>query len=242
VVASTLLGTSPPRLPGRVLVQAAGLFGIAEGTARVALSRMVSSGELEAADGWYALAGPRLLARQARQETGRTWRSASAAPWGGTWILAAVVAERRDAAERAALRDALTRARLGELREGVWLRPDNIDVDWPPVAREHCTTMHAGNVDPSVARGLWDLADWASQAVALRARMKPLVRPLERGDTDPLAEGFVVSAAVLRMLQSDPLLPSELLPGRWPGDALRDDYDRFDTAYRAVLRAWFALR
>ena len=39
-------------------------------------------------------------------------------------------------------------------------------------------------------------------------------------------------------LQHDPLLPSELLPGRWPGDALRAEYDRYDAAYRAVLRAY----
>ena len=58
-------------------------------------------------------------------------------------------------------------------------------------------------------------------------------------DTRALAPGFVMSAAVLRHFQADPLLPSELLPARWPGAALRDEYDRFDAAYRAVLREWF---
>ena len=46
VIASTLLGTEPPRLPGRVLVRVGELFGITEGTIRTALSRMVASGEL----------------------------------------------------------------------------------------------------------------------------------------------------------------------------------------------------
>jgi phenylacetic acid degradation operon negative regulatory protein len=36
------------------------------------------------------------------------------------------------------------------------------------------------------------------------------------------------------------LLPEELLPGDWPGTELRDEYDRFDRAYRALLREYFA--
>ncbi|MGI8663836.1 MAG: PaaX family transcriptional regulator C-terminal domain-containing protein [Acidimicrobiales bacterium] len=240
VLASTLLGTTPPRLPALVLVRAAELFGITEGTARVALSRMVAAGELEADDGWYALLGARLLARQSRQAAGRAWHIAPRGAWRGRWHVAVVVAERRSAADRAELRDELRRARLGELREGVWARPDNLEVEWPAVASEHCTVLRADGVEKSVASGLWDLTSWATRARELRASMRHLVGPLERGDTEPLAEGFVVSADVLRLLQADPLLPPELLPRRWPGDALRSDYDRFDLAYRAVLRAWFA--
>jgi DNA-binding transcriptional regulator PaaX len=44
---------------------------------------------------------------------------------------------------------------------------------------------------------------------------------------------------VLRHFVADPLLPRELLPRRWPGDALRGDYDRYDAAYRAVLSHWY---
>ena len=51
--------------------------------------------------------------------------------------------------------------------------------------------------------------------------------------------GFVTSAAVLRLLQRDPLLPAELLPPGWPGDDLRRAYDRYDAAYRAVWTGWF---
>jgi phenylacetic acid degradation operon negative regulatory protein len=49
----------------------------------------------------------------------------------------------------------------------------------------------------------------------------------------------VLSAAVLRHFQADPLLPDALLPPRWPGAALRAEYDRYDRAYRSVLREWF---
>jgi phenylacetic acid degradation operon negative regulatory protein len=70
VVASLLLGNRPPELPGAVLVRAGELFGIAEGTTRTALSRMVAAGELASREGHYALRG-RLLDRQARQEASR---------------------------------------------------------------------------------------------------------------------------------------------------------------------------
>jgi phenylacetic acid degradation operon negative regulatory protein len=42
IVASTLLGCHPPELPTRALVQMGTLYGIPEGTLRVALSRMLS--------------------------------------------------------------------------------------------------------------------------------------------------------------------------------------------------------
>jgi len=235
-VASTLLGTDPPVLPGRVLVRAAALFGISEGAARVALSRMVAAGELAGDDGVYRLAGARLLERQARQ---RASRRAATGRWDGTWVLAVVVAERRDAADRVELRDRLRVARLAELREGVWLRPDNLDVTWPAVVAEHCTIVTHAHVDTSIAATLWDLDRWAAEADALRAEMDELTPRLEAGETDALAPGFVTSAAVLRHFQADPLLPAALLPASWPGGALRDEYDRFDGAYRRVLRDWF---
>lgn len=238
MIASTLLGTDPPRLPGRVLVKVGDLFGITEGTVRTALSRMVANGELASDDGSYQLSGPRLLERQTRQASSRR---ATRHRWHGAWLMAIVISDRRDASARAELRNALESARLAELREGVWLRPDNIDVVWPPVVGDQCTIVHARDVDPSLVTRLWSLPSWARDANALRADMAKLVAPLEAHDTDALAEGFVVSAAVLRHFQADPLLPEELLPRGWPGTELRTEYDRFDTAYRALLREYFRI-
>ncbi len=85
----------------------------------------------------------------------------------------------------------------------------------------------------------WDLPTWTADADDLRREMRRLVDPLERGDTAALADGFVTSAAVLRLLQADPLLPAELVPARWPGPELRAEYDAYDAAYRRVLRDWF---
>ena len=234
VLASTLLGLDPPVLPVGRLVATAGLFGIAENTARTALSRMAAAGEVVAEDGRYRLTG-RLLDRQRRQDEGRRPRLRR---WNGRWRMAVVTtpsrsdgrsgAGRRSAAERAELRAALTRLRLAEWREGVWLRPDNLDVTPTGLSAAHCSWLTA---DLDDAPALWDLDGWAADARDLLAELRDLA-------PDALAEGFVLSAAVLRHLAADPLLPPSLLPHDWPGDELRSTYDAWDRAYRQILATW----
>lgn len=240
VVLSVLLGTDPPRLPVQLLVRTTELFGISEGTTRTALSRMTAAGELRSADGAYEIADPRLRARQARQTASRAARTR---PWrGGAWLVAVVGdGARRDAADRAGTRAALAAARLAELREGVWLRPDNLARADGPLAEGTRTFTAVPDEDPvALAASLWDLDGWATGAEDLRRRMADLQGPLDGGDTAALGPGFVLSADVLRHFQHDPLLPPPLLPAGWPGAALRSDYDRYDGAYREVLRRWFA--
>lgn len=235
VVASTLLGVDPPELPTPLLVRSGTLFGIAEGTTRVALSRMVRAGELVAGEGsTYRLAG-HLVDRQRRV---RESRAARLQPWRGDWLLAVVTAERRDALERAGLREATARLRLAELREGVWARPDNLGSLTDPVVDEQCEWLTARprrDLDPAV---LWDLEGWAATADALRGDMSASLPSLEAGDTSALGPSFVLAAAVLRHVQADPLLPPELLPDGWPGPALRADYDGYESAFTARMRAW----
>lgn len=241
VVASTLLGIQPPRLPTALLVRSGELFGIAEGTTRVALSRMVAAGELEPDDGGYRLAGP-LLARQERQDQSR--RSPTRR-WDGTWRMAVVRPEPRPAAARADLREAMRRLQLAEHRDGVWLRPDNLPDDRLPEARVvadgQCAWFTARpDGDPAeLAATLWDLDAWAAHAEALRAELAAHRPVVEAGDTDALAPGFVLDAAVVRHLLADPRLPDSLLPASWPGAALRDEFERYDRAYKAIWRNWF---
>ena len=239
VLLSLLLGNSPPRAPVARLVRTAALFGIAGGTVRTALSRMVSIGEVTTdGEGWYELTSPRLLARQSRQIASRraevgAWRD-------GAWVQAIVVAEgRRPASERSRVRDELTRARLAELREGVWLRPDNLGGP-PEIDGELQWFRTRPHGDPvELAATLWDLDAWAARAIGLIAMMDRSIAPLAADDHRWLAEGFVMIAAVLRHFQADPLLPTELRPTDWPGDALRRCYDEFDTTYRTCLATRF---
>lgn len=230
VLLSVLLGTVPPRLPVARLVRAANLFGISDGAARTALSRLAATDELVAEDGWYGLS-PRHGRRQARQEHSRHDPRLA---WDGTWWIEVVVAERRTAPERADLRVAMATRRFAEQREGVWVRPANLAPAASPAAEEDlartwCRRWRgtAEGAGVGLPAELWPLVAWAERAEALRRAFVVQTS---------LAEGFVVAAAALHHFLADPLLPDELLPADWPGEALRVDYDRFWSAYRRQLR------
>jgi phenylacetic acid degradation operon negative regulatory protein len=255
VVVSILLPLERPELPVGALVRCCELFGIAEGTTRVALSRMVSAGELEAADGTYRLSGP-MLARQHRQ---RAARHPALVPWDGRWLLGMLMAERRPGADRVAFRQQMAAHRMGEVRPGVWARPDNLAglrsalEDDPVVGAGRCLWWSAELAGlgadregadvadaGALARRLWDLDGWASAARALLADLQATLPGLQDGDVAMLAPCFTVAAAAVRHITHDPLLPVELLPEGWPGDALRAAYDAYEHAYGRTLSAWLA--
>jgi phenylacetic acid degradation operon negative regulatory protein len=237
VMASLLLGRQPPEAPVADLVRWCGLFGIAEGTARVALHRMAAKGEIDGRDGVYRLAG-RLAGRQARQVR-------SLAPtvrrWSGDWRVAVIVATRRDASTRAGLREAMRRLHFAERREGVWLRPDNLALDIPDAVRRQCEWLSARPDDDPVALAarLFRPDRWARRANTLTERLATMTKGLARGEPGPVADAFVAGAAALRHIGSDPLLPPALLPAEWPGVALRDQYATYQRAFDTAAGAWF---
>ncbi|HEY3734732.1 MAG TPA: PaaX family transcriptional regulator C-terminal domain-containing protein [Streptosporangiaceae bacterium] len=222
VVLSLLLGVHPPELPVRDIVGTVGIFGVSEATLRVALSRMVSAGDLHRTGGVYRLS-QRLLDRQRRQDDAvrPVLRS-----WHGDWEIGVVAVAGRSPADRAGLRTELSGLRLAELREGVWLRPANLSRAWPRRLGE-VVRWFAGRPDEDaadLARQLWDIEAWAASAVTLLGYLAGASHPGDR---------FTAAAAAVRHLLTDPVLPAELLPPHWPGDALREAY----AAYQAEVRA-----
>lgn len=245
VIASLLLGMQPPALSARRLVQWSALFGVNEGTARTALSRMVERGELVTTDGVYELAG-RIRRRQPAQE----WSLAPALrAWDGDWLLGVVTPGARSAEDRGALRDAVRRLRMAELREGVWARPDNLPRAAAPVdawkaADEQCAwwTSRPEADAGALARRLFDPASWATRARLLRRRLTESTAALDPERSDRIAPAFVVGAAALAHVRADPLLPIELCGSGWPGDALRRAYYDYQVAFDETARKWFRQR
>jgi phenylacetic acid degradation operon negative regulatory protein len=225
VVLSTLLGYHPPALPVSALVRVGGLFGIAEPTIRVALTRMVAVGDVTADAGVYQLTH-RLVQRQVQQEEGCSPRTR---PWDGSWEMAVVTANARSLADRVALRQDMVRLRLAQFREGVWLRPANLARRPDGLTAGQCAffASHPATAPLELARSLWDLPGWADEA-----------RRLERelGTAVSLKDGFIATAEVIRHLLIDPCLPADLLPATWPGAGLRARYLEFSTLYAERLR------
>jgi phenylacetic acid degradation operon negative regulatory protein len=219
VVLSLLLGAHPPELPVSALVHAGEMFGISDATLRVALTRMVANGDLERTAGSYRLSA-RLLERQRRQDAALD----PAIAWDGTWETVVVTSVGRSASDRADLRGQLAALRLGELREGVWLRPANLARPLPEWPADLITTFFGTPTDDprALAHRLWDLDGWNLAG-------RHLLDDIAAAGT--AAERLAVAAAVVRHLRQDPALPAELLPSDWVAAELRAGY----AAYQSEL-------
>jgi phenylacetic acid degradation operon negative regulatory protein len=215
VVLSVLLGAHPAWASASELVTLTADFGIKEPTLRVALTRMVGAGDLvRSADG-YRLS-ERLLARQRRQDDALDPRLRQ---WDGTWTTLVITSVGSDARSRAATRNALRGRRFGELREGLWMRPDNVEQDSTSDALDRLRVLTARDDDPvGLAAQLWDLPEWARVGDLLLEQMRVATDTPRR---------FVAAAGAVRHLLTDPVLPEELLPEGWPGAELRRAYHDF---------------
>lgn len=215
VVLSVLLGAHPAWATTAELLRLTADFGLKESTVRVALTRLASTGDLvRSADG-YRLSD-RLMARQRRQDDAMR---PQVKPWEGTWITLVITSVGVDPRTRAGLRTMLQQNRFGELREGVWLRPDNLEVALPTEVNRMVRVLHSRDDDPEgLAKKLWDLAGWARAG-------ERLLHDMESASGTP--GRFVAAAGMVRHLLTDPVLPDELLPPQWPAKALRDSYFQF---------------
>ena len=227
----------------RSIVRTTELFGISEGTTRVALSRLVADDDVVAEDSRYRLSD-RLVARQRRLDEGR---APATRPWRAGWEMAVIGPDVRGSGERATVGAELAALRLGELRTGVWVRPANLRRAWPSSLRDRVwrfevkgigdsTTASGGRSpaerwppteDTALAARLWDLQGWADQSEALLAAFGPDETPAHR---------FMTAAAIVRHLETDPLLPAPLLPGQWPGPRLRHAYAGYERELGDLFR------
>jgi phenylacetic acid degradation operon negative regulatory protein len=215
VVLSVLLGAHPAWATASELIRLTTDFDIREPTVRVALTRMVSAGDLVRSEDGYRLSD-RLLARQRRQDDAINPRLRT---WDGTWRTLVITSIGTAARTRAALRTTLQDNRFGELREGVWLRPDNLDTMLPDEVVHRGRELSSRDDDPAdLAARLWDLTGWKRVGEELLDEMNSVA---------DIPGQFAVAAAMVRHLLTDPVLPGELLTDDWPGAALRQAYNTF---------------
>lgn len=234
-MASLLLGRRSARATGRDLVRWCDLFGITPGTARVALHRMTAAGELgRDDDGAYVLLGG-LARRQREQEASLVPRRRA---WRGGWRMAVTGVDTRPAPLRAETRVVLRRLRLAEWREGVWIRPDNLEL--PVVANCEWLDVRPDADAVRLAAHLFVPARWRSEADRLLTALRTATDRLAAEREAALAPAFLAGAAALRHVRADPLLPDELVPAPWSGGDLRTTYVTYQREFAAVARDWFA--
>ncbi len=233
IVLSLLLGSHPPEMPVSAIVDFCGLFDVAPGTVRTALSRMVDRGELSTDDASYSLSGG-LLTRQREQDTGR--RSPATA-WNGTWHVAIVTAERRSTTERREFRARAIGAKLGELRPDIWMRPANVA---SPSDLAGCLLTRGpldGDDDRAIARQLWDLDEIDRESGERRAALDRAADELDQHGPNGLAPAFDALALALRHLRVEPQLPAEIHPPA-VGDGLRTRYADVERQFQHELQTF----
>jgi len=231
VLASTLLGMEPPELPVAQLVHTAGLFGITENTvARRPFPHGGFRGGGDRRRRRYRLAG-HLLERQRRQRASRAAQTTPLERDVGPGPSCAAPSSSARSTQRPA--GASSRGRASpKLREGCWLRPANLELalEGTPGA-----DLLAGSFVPPVTvppspRACGTCRGGRRRAETLRLELAALAL----GGPEDLAPGFVLSAAVLRHFQADPLLPDGLLAPDWPGAVLRAELRRVGTGATAA--------
>ena len=227
-------------MPVGTLVEAGRLFGIAENSVRVALTRLRVAGRVERdVRGRYRLgAGAQAVGRRVT-----SWREIErrVRRWDGAWIGVLEGAGGRDARRReAALRFLGLRSltpvlavRPANLRGGV----DGIRADLAalglPAADRVFEVRGLDAVTEARARGLWHAEALPSIHRALRAEVEASARRLEALPVEgAMVESFLLGGRVIRQLVLDPLLPDPIVPRR-ERDALIAAMRRYDRAGRA---------
>lgn len=225
------------------LVRLLAPLGISAPAVRTAVSRM-------ARQGWLAPvrlpggAGYRLTPRavgRLREASDRIYRR-STPPWDGRWHVVVVerVAER---AGRERLKSALGYLGYACVDRSTWISPrPSVELDSLLAAERIRAAGFRASYEGDardLAAGAWDLDGLATAYTEWLGRARELVRP---GDWDLPDETVFAIRSVLvhewrKFLFSDPGLPAELLPARWPGlDAAELFHSEADRLLPAAAR------
>jgi phenylacetic acid degradation operon negative regulatory protein len=235
--------------PVRALVTSGRLFGIAENSLRVALTRLLAEGLIERdARGQYRL-GPR-TAGVTRHI--RSWRDIEQrlGSWGGAWV--AVHSRRLGGATPRQRRQRVRALRLlgfRSLEAGLELRPDNLEGGVDAV-RDRLAALGLDASAPvfgltqldarneARARGLWDAAALVDGYRETRARLETSAARLPDLPRDAaMAESFQLGGAAIRQLVLDPLLPEPIVP-RAERRQLLEALRRYDRLGRRIWAGW----
>ena len=238
-------------MPVQALVEAGLLFGIAENSTRVTLTRLTAAGTVERdARGRYRLsAEPGPVGRRAT-----SWRNRERGlrRWNGDWLgvldgpRQPAASPRSSRSERTRRRRALGLLGFAPLTPALAVRPDNLPLRVDAIRAElHELGLAPGNLvtglrnlDPVTdarARRAWDGDAIRTEHRAMLARIGESSRALPHQTAErAMVDSFLLGGRAIRQLILDPQLPDELVPGderRALFEAMRE-YDRLGR------RAW----
>jgi phenylacetic acid degradation operon negative regulatory protein len=216
------------------LLEFFGALDIDSGVVRTAMSRLATDGWLErnkiGRNSFYR------LAKKGRQTFAAATRHIYDPPpsdWTGRFELLLI----GNGEDRDASRDALKNAGFGSPLPGVWVAPSGVPV---PEEAAGAIRLEVSAEDDSGRRLLsesWPLDRTADAYQKFMKTFAPLRGWIGRGGDLTEADAFTARILLIhhyrRVVLRDPLLPTALLPGDWPGRAARELCGEI---YRGLLR------
>jgi phenylacetic acid degradation operon negative regulatory protein len=216
------------------LLEFFGALDIDSGVVRTAMSRLATDGWLErnkiGRNSFYR------LAKKGRQTFAAATRHIYDLPpsdWTGRFELLLI----GNGEDRDASRDALKNAGFGSPLPGVWVAPSGVPV---PEEAAGAIRLEVSAEDDSGRRLLsesWPLDRTADAYQKFMKTFAPLRGWIGRGGDLTEADAFTARILLIhhyrRVVLRDPLLPTALLPGDWPGRAARELCGEI---YRGLLR------
>ena len=225
-----------------------GVFGIAPGSVRTALSRL-------AADGWVermrdGRESHYSLTAGAEQEFGQASEAIyrlGARAWDGEWRIA--VLTEADESARRSLRSGLARSGYGQLSPNVLITPNHGEPDGGEaegvLLLTGARTIGGAGARPLV-REAWPLDDIAAAYRRLMAAFEPIEaradRPNQVSDLEALALRIFVIHQLRRVVLKDPDLPEALLPDDWPAAEARQRAAAIWLAFLKPSERWLDSR
>jgi len=217
--------------PVAALVRLLGALDIAAPAVRTAVSRMVRQGWLEpvqlGAGAGYALTAK--ATRRLDEAAARIYRTRTS-DWDGSWHLL-VVDPPTDRSARDRMRSGLSFLGYAPLAETTWISAQESDeVDALLAAdriRAHRFRSRLDGDPQALAAHVWDLDTLARSYRRWLREAQQIVAPADGEPTDE--EAFAVRSRLVhewrKFLFTDPGLPRDLLPTRWPGDQAATFFD-----------------
>ncbi|MGW9628119.1 PaaX family transcriptional regulator [Microbacterium sp. NPDC055312] len=234
----------PPtgRAPLKLVYDTANLAGLQDQPVRLALRRMVASGDIEQTG--RGRAGTIGLTSTGRQRLERDRRSlalafaqdAGNAPWDGRWRLIAVSVPERERAARDALRRGLHELGAVAISTGLHVSPHDLIAELPDEALPYLSAATTGDLNVrgttdarTIAQALWP----SEPTLAAYATLdETLLRRISDPSLPAVVRLLLLADALELAIREDPLLPLELRRTPWPPSRTRRDW----------ARRWEALR
>ncbi len=221
LILGLLFASEGGQLDVAALIRAGSVFDIQSNSIRVTLARLQSEGLIDSPDrGVYQMG---IRARALGDEASR-WKMAEKRlrKWNGHYLLMVTGhLPRSDRQQIKAREKALTLGGFRQLREGLWIRPDNLEADIDRLKFR----LHGLGLDPDAVLSTADRISLNAQdeietlwnAAALNALYKAQTQELQTWlqtrETLPLEqaakESWHLGAAAIRHIVYDPLLPNE---------------------------------